>query len=132
MVQSCPHSLYFFRGDVEDLDISNAVNTFSDWHIVPMGRPWIAPPQQKLQVVDIPGINGVLDYSNSLTKYPVFGNRTGTIKFAVLNGVTDWVTAYTKILRFLQGVNVKMIMEDDPEYFYEGRVYVDEWRWYVV
>lgn len=122
------HSLYFFRGDVESFDTLQAVNSYDDWHIVPLSRPVVSPPQQKLTQIDIPGANGVLDLSNSLTKYPVFDNRTGTMEFAVLNDVTDWITAYTKILRFLQGNNVRMIMEDDPKYFYDGRVYVDKWN----
>ena len=128
-MMECPHSLYFFRSDVDNyFDLSVAANTYKDWHIVPIGRPVIAPPQQKLQQIDIPGANGVLDLSNSLTHYPVFNNRTGTIDFAVLNDVTDWITAYTKILKFLQGNDVKMIMEDDPNYFYKGRFYVDKWN----
>ena len=125
MITSCPHSLYFFRVDVEHLNMDEAVNTFKDWHIVPLGRPTISPPQQKLQVLDIPGTNGVMDLSNSLTKYPVFQNRTGTMKFAVDYDATDWLTAYTQILKFLQGVDVRMILEDDPIFFYEGRVFVE-------
>lgn len=128
MVKSCPHSLYFFRGDVENLVLEDAVNTFKDWHIVPLGRPTISPPQQKTTILDIPGANGVIDLSNSLTGYPVFNNRTGSMTFAVLNDETDWLTAYTKILRFLQGNPIKMILEDDPKYFYEGSVYVEDWN----
>lgn len=128
MVDSCPHSLYFFRVDVEHLDFDEAANTFRDWHIVPLGRPTISPPQQKLSVIDIPGANGVMDLSNSLTKYPVFNNRQGSMTFAVDYDKTDWLTAYTKILRFLQGVNVRMILEDDVEYFYEGRVFVEDFN----
>ena len=125
MITSCPHSLYFFRGNVEDLSLENAVNTFKDWHIVPLGRPVIAPPEQKLNQIDIPGANGFLDLSNSLTKYPVFNNRTGSLKFAVLHEYIDTPTVYDKIMRFLQGTNVKMIMEDNEEYYYEGRVFVE-------
>lgn len=121
----CPHSIYFFRGNVEELLLSEAVNTLKDWHIVPIGRPVIAPPQQKINQIDIPGANGVLDLSNSLTKYPVFNNRTGTLKFAVYGDLRDTPTIYTKIMRFIQGTNVKMILEDDPEYYYEGRVFVE-------
>lgn len=124
MVTSCPHSIYFFRGNVDNFDFRYATNTFKDWRIVPLGRPVIAPPEQKLQTVDVPGANGILDLSNSLTKYPVFNNRIGSMKFAVLHEYVDTMTAYTKIMRFLQGTNVKMILEDDPKYFYEGRVYV--------
>ena len=122
------HSLYFFRGDVEQMDTLEAVNTYNDWHIVPLSRPVVDPPQQKLTQIDIPGANGLLDLSNSLTGYPVFENRTGSMEFAVLNDITDWITVYTKVLRFLQGVNVRVIMEDDPNYFYEGRFYVDKWN----
>ena len=125
---SCPHSLYFFRGDVEKIDLDEAVNTLKDWHIVPLGRPVVNPPEQKTMTVDIPGTNGVLDLSNSLTRYPVFNNRTGSMKFAVLNDITDWLTAYTKIMRFLQGTPVKMILEDDLEYYYEGKVFVGNWN----
>ena len=128
MVDSCPHSIYFFRVDVDHLDLEEAANTFRDWHIVPLGRPTISPPQQKLSVIDIPGANGVMDLSNSLTKYPVFGNRTGNMTFAVDYDKTDWLTAYTKILKFLQGVDVRFILEDDPLFFYEGRVYVEDFN----
>ena len=106
----------------------SVTNTFRDWHIMPLGRPTISPPQQKIQKIDIPGSNGELDLSNSLTKYPVFGNRTGSMTFAVDYDKTDWLTAYTKIMRFLQGVNVRMILEDDPLYFYEGAVYVEDFN----
>ena len=104
----------------------SVTNTFRDWHILPLGRPTISPPQQKTNLIDIPGTDGVMDVSNSLTKYPVFATRTGSMKFAVDYDKTDWLTAYTKAMRVLQGVNVKMILEDDPLYFYEGRVFVEE------
>lgn len=125
----CPHSLYFFRGDVETFDMTQAVNTLNDWFIVPLGRPVIAPPKQKRNTIDIPGANGVLDLSNSLTHYPVFENREGTLDFAVLNDKPgyDWLTVYTKMMKFLQGNTVKMFLEDDPKFFYEGQVWVDDW-----
>ena len=103
----------------------NLVNTLRDWAIVPLGRPVVNPPEQKLHVVDIPGANGILDLSNSLTKYPVFNNRTGSWAFAILNEETDTPNAYNKILNFLQGINVKVVLEDDRRFYYQGRVYVE-------
>ena len=125
----CPHSLYFFRGDVKDFDMEKATNTLKDWFLVPIGRPVINPPMQKRSTIDIPGANGILDLSNSLTHYPVFENRTGQIQFAVLNEKPgyDWLTVYTKIMKFLQGNEVKMFLEDDQKFFYEGQVWVDNW-----
>ena len=125
----CPHSLYFFRGDVESFDMEKATNTLKDWFLVPLGRPVINPPMQKRSTIDIPGANGILDLSNSLTHYPVFENRTGQIQFAVLNEKPgyDWLTVYTKIMKFLQGNEVKMFLEDDQKFFYEGQFWVDNW-----
>jgi len=100
-------------------------NTLIDWGIVPLNLPVIDPPSQKLHTIEIPGMDGLLDISNSLTKYPVFENRTGSLKFAIHHGMTDTNTAYSKILNFLQGVDVKMILEDDSKFFYKGRVFVD-------
>ena len=126
----CPHSIYFFRGDVEEFDMEKATNTLRDWYIVPLGRPVINPPTQKRSTIDIPGANGILDLSNSLTHYPVFENRTGQLDFAVLNDVpgNDWLTIYTKIMKFLQGNEVKMFLEDDQKFYYEGQVWVDNWN----
>lgn len=125
----CPHSLYFFRGDVENFDMTKATNTLKDWFLVPLGRPVINPPMQKRSIINIPGANGALDVSNSLTHYPVFENRTGQIQFAVLNDKPgyDWLTVYTKIMKFLQGNEVKMFLEDDQKFYYEGQVWVDTW-----
>ena len=125
----CPHSIYFFRGDVEYFDMDKATNTLRDWYIVPLGRPVINPPTQKRKTIDIPGANGQLDVSNSLTHYPVFNNRQGQLQFAVLNDIpqNDWLTVYTKILKFLQGNEVKFFLEDDLRYYYEGMVWVDNW-----
>ena len=125
----CPHSIYFFRGDVENFDFDKATNTLRDWFIVPLGRPVINPPTQKRQTIDIPGANGILDVSNSLTHYPVFNNRQGSLQFAVLNDVPrhDWLTINTKIMKFLQGNEVKFFLEDDMKYFYEGQVWMENW-----
>ena len=103
----------------------NLVNTLRDWHIVPLGRPVVNPPEQKLHVVDIPGANGVVDLSNSLTKYPVFNNRTGSWNFAILSDETDTPTSYDKMVNFLQGIAVKVMFEDDLKYYYQGRVFVE-------
>lgn len=100
-------------------------NTFRDWHIVPLGRPIVNPPEHKTHFIEIPGTSGIVDISNSLTKYPVFNNRVGSWTFAILSDNISTPDAYEKILNFLQGSDVKFILEDDPLYYYQGRVYVE-------
>lgn len=109
------------------LDLTEARNTFEHWRLVPTERPAISPPALKDHYVDIPGANGKIDLSQSLTGYPTYNNRTGSIEFAVLNDFRHWQTAYTDIMTTLHGKRMLMVYEEDPEYYYVGRWSVDSW-----
>ena len=103
-------------------------NTWDDWKLVPSSRPVFNPPEQKVKTVDIPGRNGIIDLSQSLTGYPLYNNRVGSIEFMVMNDFKPWQDVYSEIMQFLHGQNVKAILEDDPEYYYEGRFTINEWK----
>lgn len=78
--------------------------------------------------MDIPGGDGVIDLSQALTGYPVYQNRTGSIEFIVMNDFKPWHMAYSDIMDYLHGQTMRAILEDDPEYFYEGRFTVNAWK----
>ena len=103
-------------------------NTWDDWRLVPSSRPVFNPPAQKVKTLDIPGGDGVIDLSQSLTGYPVYQNRTGSMEFIVMNGFKPWHMSYSDILDYLHGQNLRAVLEDDPEYFYEGRFTVNAWK----
>ena len=113
-------------------------NTWDAWHLVPTSRPVFNPPAQKVKTLDIPGGDGVIDLSQALTGYPVYQNRTGSFEFIVPNGFepwpvgkiekTPWHTVYSDIMDYLHGQNMRAILEDDPDYFYEGRFTVTAWK----
>lgn len=96
-------------------------NTYSDWHLVPKTRPVIEQPELKTVVVDIPGGQGVLDLSESLTNYPLYKNRTGTLEFNVLNDFVNWKNLYQTISNYLHGIKLPLTLEDDPLWWYYGR-----------
>ena len=103
-------------------------NTWDDWRLVPSSRPVFNPPAQKVKTLDIPGGDGVIDLSQALTRYPVYQNRTGSIEFIVMNDFKPWHMAYSDIMDYLHGQNMRAVLEDDPEYFYEGRFAVNAWK----
>ena len=103
-------------------------NTWDDWHIVPTSRPVIKPPTKKTNYLDIPGADGVLDLSESLTGYPVYNNREGSIEFLVMNDYQPWEVLYSAILEHIHGQRMQMILEDDDQYFYEGVFEVEDWQ----
>lgn len=108
-------------------------NTWTDWHLVPSTRPVVNPPKPKTQYVDIPGADGSIDLTDSLAGRPVFSDREGSFDFIVLNDYNidnydyNWIDVYTEILQYLHGRRMTMFLEDDPEYYYEGRFEVNNW-----
>ena len=60
-------------------------NTWDDWHLVPVSRPVINPPAVHTHYIDIPGANGSIDLTDTLTGGPTFGDREGSIEFMVLH-----------------------------------------------
>ena len=111
------HSVYF--GDK---------NTWTNWFLIPDSRPVFNPPKQKTQYLDIPGASGSIDLSESLFPYPVFYDREGTMDFIVDNDHKAWHELYSEIMDYLHGRRMRARLEDDPNYYYEGRFSVNEWR----
>lgn len=103
-------------------------NTWEDWHLMPSSRPVFNPPSKKTVLVDIPGSDGILDLSEVLTGYPVYNNREGSFEFIVENGYKDWSVLYSEISDYLHGKTMKAVLEDDPNYYYEGLFSVNEWK----
>ena len=102
-------------------------NTWDDWHLVPSSRPVFSSPSKKTASVDIPGGNGAVDLSESVSGAPIFQNRTGSIEFTVQNGFMEWQKLYSELMSYLHGKKMRAVLEDDPNYYYEGRFAVDSW-----
>ena len=103
-------------------------NTWDDWHLIPTSRPKFNMPNVKTNYVDIPGGDGVLDLTTTLTGRPTYGNRQGSFEFLVMNDYGEWYDRYSDIAMYLHGKEYKAILDDDPDWYYEGRFAVNEWK----
>ena len=119
-------------------------NTWDNWHLVPTSRPVINPPSVHTHYIDIPGADGFIDLTDTLTGGPTFGDRTGSIEFMIINdydvsslGVTPildpddhpiWYNfnrIYSEIMAYLHGKRRLLSLDDDPDHFYSGRLSVN-------
>lgn len=103
-------------------------NTWDDWHLIPTSRPVFNPPSVKTNYIDIPGADGSFDFTETLTKFPVYNNREGSVEFIVENGHKEWYEIYSEIMDYLHGQYVEVMLEDDTLYYYEGRFTVNQWK----
>lgn len=103
-------------------------NTWDNWHLVPTSRPYVAPPSIKTHYVDIPGGDSQLDLTTALAGRPLYGNRSGSWEFLVMNDYQSWELLYSDILNYLHGQAFQVVLDDDPDYYYEGRLSVGGWQ----
>ena len=123
------HSLTFvLSGSVSDLEHADALNTWDDLHLIPSSRPTFSSPEVIARTIYIPGTNGILDISDAFTNTVMFNNREGSFEFIVMNDYEAWQHLYSKIMNRLHGRRVKILYEDDPYFYYQGRITVNEWR----
>lgn len=103
-------------------------HSYRDWGLILKSRPVISPPSPKTLYIDIPGSDGVLDLTEFLTGDVKFENRTITCEFNVIDNRKRWSNIYSEILDYLHGQRMKIILDEDPTYYYVGRFQVNEWK----
>lgn len=103
-------------------------DSWVDWHLIPSSRPVFNPPTPKTKFIDIPGGDGQLDLTTSLTGDTVYQNRTGSFEFIVDNGHQEWFTLYSDIMDYLHGKLQRATLEDEPTFYYEGRFSINKWK----
>lgn len=107
--------------------IISGKNTYGEWEMYPTSRPHVAPPEVKTSYVDLPGADGGLDYTDLLTGEPRYGYRKGSWEFLLIPQ-DRWAAVYRSLVNFLHGRQHTVILEDDPNYVYTGRLSVNEWQ----
>ena len=90
-------------------------DSYSDFQMILSKRVINFPRARKTQVT-IPGRDGLLDITESLTGSVVYDNRDLVFTFTLLN--KDRVS---EIISYLHGKRLQIVMSDDSDYHYVGR-----------
>lgn len=86
----------------------------------------LSPPEPKIYTVDIPGGDGVIDLTQSLTGDVTYKNRQQEFSFMVVNP-DSFERVKTDVSNFLHGKSFDYQMTMDPGYTYHGRFTVTEY-----
>ena len=155
LIERLPHSIVFATDldslynnhkinlDTERAGAGNTRHTFLDWFLSPVERPSIDKAEVKENYIEIPGTNGGLDLTESLTGSPLYKYIEGSIEFKVLNDrmlpilnnkcelikekEITWEYLNRDIRSFLNGKERYMMLEDDPSWYYKGRFTVERY-----
>lgn len=101
-------------------------HSYREWGLLLKEYPYISPPEPKTKLIEVPGSDAVIDLTESLTGKVHYGMREGKFEFWVIGGRSKWPAIYSAIMNELHGKRVKIVLDDDPNWYYLGRVRVDE------
>lgn len=118
--------MYFVGTPLPPL-IIDGYNTYERWEMVPTSRLYVEPPEVKTNFIDIPGMNGGLDHTQLLTGITHYGYRKGSWEFLLIPE-ENWHNVYNDLSTFLHGQRRRVVLGDDPNHYYEGRLSIDDWQ----
>lgn len=101
-------------------------HSYRDLHLI-LAEKTIGTPAPKTELIDIPGSDGVLDFTEFFgeTKY---ANRQLSFEFSTLVPQSEFMTLFSMVQNALHGQKMMISLDVDPEWYYIGRITVSEWK----
>lgn len=87
----------------------------------------IGAPSPKTELIDIPGGDGVLDLTEFFGEVK-YNNRTLTFEFSTIVPQSEFMTLFSRVQNALHGQKMQITLDEDPEWYYIGRLSVSEWK----
>lgn len=106
----------------------NGIDMLNTYRMALKDRHCVQPPVPKTLYMDIPGADGSIDLSTANAGRIVFERRTITLNFGCGKPMDKWPSLFSEILQKFHGQEGKIIFDDDPGYYYQGRMTVSDYE----
>lgn len=103
-------------------------HTYDDFGLV-LSEKEIKSPTPKIKQIEVEGSDGVLDMTEAFggVKY---NNRSlsFTFTYPYISTEEDFFELFTTVQNAIHGQKMNVVLDDDSEHYYFGRVSVNEWK----
>ena len=99
-------------------------HSFRDFGLYPKSKMIVAPPKVREVYVEVAGADGNLDLTEALTGRPSYNSREAKFEFTVIDK-EKWDYTYSLLMNTVHGRKMRVVLDDDPYWYYNGRVQVD-------
>ena len=107
------------------LDNGHTYHSWNDFKLVRSSKT-IGSAEVKKEMINVAGADGSLDLTDFFGE-PRFSNRTITLEFTTIKSEIEWLDVYSQIQNAINGRKVKLILDEEPDYYYIGRCQVNDW-----
>ena len=101
-------------------------HSYDDLQLI-LSQKTIGTPSPKTETIDIPGGDGVLDLTEFFGEVK-YNNRTLTFEFSTIVPPAQFMELFKRVQNALHGKKMNIILTEDPEWYYIGRISVSEWK----
>lgn len=101
--------------------------SFDDWGLIFASKK-ISEPTPKIEQVEIPARNGVIDMTEAVTPVMKYENRKITLNFILECEYELIEQKRTLITSAIHGKNVKIFFDDDRAFYWYGRIEVKKFE----
>ena len=101
-------------------------HSHNDFQLI-LASKTIGTPSPKTETIEIPGGDGVLDLTEFFgeTKY---NNRSLSFEFSSMVTPSEFMPLFSRVQNALHGKKMTISLDDDPGWYYIGRISVSEWK----
>lgn len=101
-------------------------HSWNDFSLI-LAQKTIGTPSPKTETIDIPGGDGVLDLTDFFGEVR-YNNRPLEFEFSTIIPQSEFMTLFSKVQNALHGQKMRIVLDDDPDWYYTGRITVSEWK----
>ena len=101
-------------------------HSYKDLHIL-MTSKEIGSPEVKRQTIDIEGADGELDFTDFFGE-PKYMNAQHRFDFESIQPRNEQLSQFADIKNKIHGKKGRIILDDDPSFFYVGRCFVSSYK----
>lgn len=101
-------------------------HSYDDFSLI-LSQKTISAPSPKVESIEIPGGDGVLDLTDFFGEVK-YNNRELTFEFSCIVPQDEFLDLFSWIQNAIHGQKMQIVLDDDPEWYYIGRVTVPEWK----
>lgn len=97
----------------------NALHTYDDLRLI-LSKKEIGAPAVKVSQLDVPDADGVLDMTDYFGE-PKYSNVKHRFEFSTAAPQGEFLSLYSTVKNALHGKKGRIILDDDPSFYYVGR-----------
>lgn len=103
-------------------------HTYDDFGLV-LSEKEIKSPTPKIKQIEVEGSDGVLDMTEAFGSVK-YNNRSlfFTFTYPYISTEEDFLELFTTVQNAIHGQKMNVVLDDDLEHYYFGRVSVNEWK----